>query len=192
MKIIPSYKHVFEKPDLCGPACLEMILIRKGILGIDQEKIAKELDARILPKNAQYILTILKISKKIPGIDLIEFKQKKLTDFLKKYNIPLQAQVFFLREVQNFTSFITGRLQKNNDIMVNFHTRIFNKGTNFGHFALVSEIDNNTLTICDPEKRHGKFWKTSVEDLTKAMERTIDGKERGLVVFSKLATRSFE
>lgn len=186
MKILPSYKHIFQKQDLCGPASLEMILIRRGIKGINQEKIAKELDTRIQPSSVKYILTLLRISKKFPGIDLIEFKKRKIKDFFKEYNIPLHAEVFFLRDIQNLTTFIKNQIHKNNDLMINFHTKLFNKGTDFGHFALISEIKNNMLTICDPEKLHGKFWKTNIEELIKSMEETIDGKERGLVVFSKI------
>lgn len=39
------YQHLVEKPSLCGPTCLQMILLRRGIW-IDQEIIAKEIGER--------------------------------------------------------------------------------------------------------------------------------------------------
>jgi len=54
LKIRPQYKHLMEKEDFCGPACVQMILFRRGIW-IDQELLAYKLGACVDKKKVDYI-----------------------------------------------------------------------------------------------------------------------------------------
>ncbi len=66
LKLNPPYKHLVQKRYLCGPACLQMIILRRNLGWIHQEKIAEELGARILPAVKDTFVRKLKITPEFP------------------------------------------------------------------------------------------------------------------------------
>lgn len=185
MKLQYRYKHLVEKPSLCGPTCVQMMLLRRGVF-IDQEQIAKELGAKILPGEQSSFSIKLELAKnpKDAGISLGEFSETKIKNFFTKHKVPLLSEVFYIRKVKDVKRFIKENLTKGNDIMANFHMRYFDKKKNWGHFNLIEAINANTITFCDPWPENKSFWKTSIKGLVASMDKKIDGKERGFVVFS--------
>lgn len=188
MKLNPPYKHLVQKPSLCGPACLQMVILRRDLGWIDQEEIAKELGARIGRKQVSSFNTKLKIAKDEDetdrGLQLKEFKEKKVHDFFAKHKLSLKAEVFFISQVKNPKSFIQESIKAGNDLMVNFHHKPFHKEKNWGHFVLVSEISGDKVTLCDPGTTSKIFWQAPLEKLVRSMEKKYDPLERGFVVFS--------
>lgn len=178
-----KYKHLVEKPSFCGPACLQMILLRRGIW-IDQEEIAKEIGARILPKEKDFFTIKFPISANDAGINLVEFDTKKVKKFFKKYKLKLTTEVVHISKIKDCKTFIKKHLAKGNDLMANFHMSYYKKSKNWGHFNLIDKIQGNIVTFCDPWPSNKSFWKTTIADLIASMNKKFDGKERGFVVFS--------
>lgn len=184
MKTKTRYKHLVEKPSLCGPACLSMILLRKEIW-IDQEIIAEEIGARIMPKEYKLFSVKLKFPKnpKDAGINLIEFDKKRVKDFFKKHKLAITSEVFYISKIKDVKKFIKENLDKNYDIMANIHMVYFDKSKQWGHFVLIESINVNTVTFCDPDPQNKSYSTTNIPDLIKSMDKKIDGKERGFVIF---------
>ncbi len=188
MKIDPPYKHLVQKPSLCGPACIQMVILRRDLGWIDQEEIAKDLGARIGRKQVGSFNTKLKIAKDADetdrGLQLKEFKQKKIRAFFAKYKLPLKAEVFFVSSVKDTKNFIQKNIKAGNDMMVNFHHKPFHKEKDWGHFVLISGITGDKVTLCDPGTTNKSFWEAPVAKLVTSMEKKHDHLERGFVVFS--------
>jgi len=178
-----NYKHLVEKPNLCGPACIQMILLRRGIW-MDQEEIAKEVDTKISKRDINKYKVKLKTTKDKNkfGISLGDFKSKKIQNFLKQNK--LKVKVFYLSDIENVKGFIKDNLEEGNDIIANFWMSHFEKEKNWGHFSLISALNGYTLTIVDPEPSNRSEWRTTIKELTIAMGKKFDGRERGFAIIS--------
>lgn len=179
-----NYQHLVQKPYLCGPACIQMILLRRGIW-IEQEEIAKEVGVKIPKKDRDVFYIPLPIGKtqKEYGISLTDFNGKKIRDFLKARNIQLQIRAYLLNEITDVPQFIKNNLNKGNDIIANFWMKHFNNSLDWGHFSLISEISGKIVTLCDPWPQNKSFWKTDINELEKTMSKSFDGSERGFITF---------
>jgi len=180
-----KYKHLVEKPSMCGPACLQMILLRRHIW-IDQEIIAKEIGARIMPSEKEYFTLRFTVSKnpKNAGINLVDFNKKQVRDFFKKHQLKIKIEVIHISKIKDVKKFIKENLDKRNDLMVNFHMGYFDKSKDWGHFNLIDGIKGDKITFCDPWPRNKSYWTTTISDLVAAMDKKTDGRERGFIVFS--------
>jgi len=180
MKI--NYKHLNQKASFCGPASLQMILFRRGFW-VDQEELAKKLKAKIRSKNKDKYVLDFEVDNKDAGIPLENFSE--IGGTLEECG--LKAKVIFFGDIENLKELITENLEKGNDIIVNFHRGHYDPKKNWGHYSLISSITENEIEICDPSYEDKSYWKTSIEDLIKAMSSETDGKERGLVIISELS-----
>ena len=177
MNINPPYKHLTQKNSFCGPACLQMVLFRRGIW-VEQEELAKKLGTRIRNKNRNKYLLDFEINDNDAGLNLLEFNH--FGSILKEYG--LKAKVIILSKIEDLRKLIEENLEKGNDTIINLHRGFYDPKKNWGHFCLVSSIENDVVEICDPSFEDKSYWKTSVEELMKAMSKEIDGKERGLIM----------
>ncbi len=179
MKI--NYKHLVQKPSFCGPTSLQMILFRRGFW-VDQEELAKKLKAKIRSKNKDKYVHDFEIDNKDAGIPLENFSE--IGGTLEECG--LKAKVIFFDDIENLKELITENLSQGNDIIINFHRGHYDPKKNWGHFALISAIEDEQVEICDPSYEDKSYWKTSIEELMRAMSDEIDGKERGIVIISEL------
>lgn len=177
------YKHLVEKPSFCGPACLQMILLKRGIW-MDQEEIAKEIGARIMPKEVNYFTIKFPISSDDAGINLIEFDTKKVKSFFKRHKCNVTSEVVHISKIKDVKKFIKEHLDKDHDLMANFHMSYYDKSKNWGHFNVIEKIQGNNITFCDPWPQNKSYWTTTIADLVVSMDKKFDGKERGFVIFS--------
>ena len=175
-----NYRHLIQKASFCGPASLQMVLFKRG-LWVDQEELAEKMKAKIRSKNKDKYTLKFEIDNKDAGVPLEKFAD--IHNILDECN--LKAKVIFCDEIENVKQLITENLEKGNDIIINFHRGQYNPKKNWGHFALISAIENDEIEICDPSYDDKSYWKTSVEDLMRAMSDEIDGKQRGLVIISE-------
>lgn len=183
-----AYKHIFQKPSLCGPTSFQMILERHGY-HFDQEEIAQDIGVKVAAHEIGAFSRPLLIGEgKDLGLNLEAFEGKQIKEFLTKHNIPLEPKVYYLHEITNVREFIYKNMKLGNDVMADIKMDYFKPELEMGHYCLVSEIDEDNLTICDPWPDNGQFWKTSVQELAKSMDTSHDGTERGFVVFSQKVT----
>ena len=179
------YKHLLQKPSMCGPACIQMVLLRKG-MWMDQEEIAEKVNARIFADQKDFFSKKLRITKDDieVGIRLREFGEERIRNFFKNLKPSLKTEIFQVSEIKEVKDFIKENLNKNNDIIANIHMRYFDKKRKFGHFVLVSEIKGDRVTLCDPSPNSQNLWITTIDKLVKSMSKKIDGLERGFAIIS--------
>lgn len=183
LKINPGYKHLVQKEDFCGAACIQMALFRKGVF-IDQEELAKDLGIRIARKHRNLYI---KKFRQLPnnhghlGINLDDFKSNKMKKILRKYG--LVCDIAYLNKIDNHREFIIENIRKNNDIMTNIYLKPI-RNVDTGHYVLISEFDNrnDVVTICDPSFSSKSFWNITLEDLLNSMSYKWTGKYRGFLV----------
>jgi hypothetical protein len=186
-RVNPMYPHLNQKENFCGPACLQMILFRKG-KWISQELLAQKIGAGIHKKDKDlYILPFPSFSGKTYriGVDIGEFAKEKINTFLQKFK--LKSEIYRISKIKEVKAFIIENLKKGNDIMMNFWWKPFD-GRSYGHFVLVADFDSETgeVTVCDPSPYKKSFWKASIDKFIKAMHPKWDKKERGFVVFKRI------
>ncbi len=180
------YYHLVEKPSLCGPTCIQMILLRNDIM-MDQEEIAEKVNARVFPHEAKYFTLKLKTTtdNKEAGINLVEFGEIIVRNFFSNLRPALASKVFLISNINNVKDFIKTNIDNGNDLIANFHMKYIDEKRAFGHFVLIDEIKKGTILLCDPDAKSPSYWTTTVDQLTGAMDKKIDGIERGFVVISK-------
>ena len=179
-----TYQHIVQKPSLCGPTSLQMILQRRGTW-FDQEEIAKEIGVKIAADEADAFSIPLPVGKdpKELGMDLDAFEGPQVKAFLVKNNVSLEPKVYHRSEIADIGQFIYENLQQGYDVMADIWMAHYKEDLPMGHYCLISAIEGDTLTLCDPWPTTEKFWETSVEDLGRSMDASHDGTERGFVVF---------
>jgi hypothetical protein len=182
-KVRPSYGHLVQKKSLCGPACISMVLFRKGNW-VDQEKLAFELGV-IVNKDYKHLYNYPFKALKSPdeniGINLISFKNKKVVNLLKKYQI--SPEVHLISQIDDVSEFIKENIDRDVDIIANFWEEPFNNRA-IGHFAIISEYDDvkKTVTILDPDFESMSYWKCPIKKLIESMSPKWTGTERGFLL----------
>jgi hypothetical protein len=181
-----TYQHRTQKPSLCGPTSLQMILESHGVT-LDQEAIAREIGVKVAEHELEAFDTPLPVGhdQKELGIGLHDFESQRIKEFLIGHNLPLMPKVYMNSQIEDLGAFIFKNLQQGNDVMVDIWMAHYKEDLQMGHYALVSAIDGDMVTLCDPWPTTEPFWKTSVTDLAKSMDASHDGQERGIVVFTK-------
>ncbi|MBT5022238.1 hypothetical protein HOK51_00755 [Candidatus Woesearchaeota archaeon] len=189
IKLNPPYRHLYQKPAFCGPCCVQMIFLRRG-LWEEQEEIAIELNTGILKKDTIHYSMPPKIvdgkdETKI-GVALEKF-DIHLNELFKKHKFKLHAKQFDKSEIINPKNFIENNLKEDNDIIVDFWLKqTSNSGV--GHFILISGINTESeqLIICDPDGDAKSEWTISITELFDLMDKKWDGNKRGFVVVKKI------
>jgi len=186
MKIQPKYKHLTQKKNFCGIACVQMILFRRDFW-VDQELLAYKLGAKIDEKDRDlYRFSFKELPSDNPdiGIRIMDFKKKKVKNFFQKYK--LRVEVHLISEIDNVENFIIMNLKNNNDVIINFWWKPI-KDIDFGHHVLLSGFDTKSkiVTACDPSPQNKSFWKVELNKLIKGMSSKWTGYERGFIVIKK-------
>lgn len=182
MKIAPPYKHLVQKPSCCGSTCLQMVLFRRGHW-LEQEELAHKINTKIRKDYSKFFeKDFLTAEVGDAGAPLEGFLE--INPFLKQFN--LKAQVFKISQIKDLKEFLAENLKDNKDVIINFSRLAYHPERNWGHFALISSINDNEIEICDPSYHSKAYWKTTLTQLKEAMLPEWDGKERGLAIISQI------
>ena len=182
MILLPRYKHLVQKPSCCGAACLQMILLRRGHW-LEQEDLALSLGTKVKKNQAALFSKNLSISDENPGVDLHHFAEIN-ESILKLYK--LKATVLMISEIPDLGMMIRDNLTLDNDLIVNFCWLAYNPERNWGHFSLISSLENSKVELCDPSIDSKDYWRTPLKKLQEAMDKKWDGRERGIALISSL------
>lgn len=149
----PPYKPIIQKPYCCVPACICMILERKGIKYGSQEEIGYDLGLTV-PKQKAHLFHKVRTGKKpIAGYGTqVNKKEYSITNFFGKNKIKLKETYYPIDKIQNVDKFITENLSKHNDIIVCFNNKKLYRTGDCGHVSLIQSINNEIITLIDPEK----------------------------------------
>lgn len=162
-KISPGYKIIDQKPYCCVPACIQMILYRRNLDVIEQEDIGIDLGL-VVPKEEKYNFKNVpagRIPKEGYGTR-INIKKYSLNEFFKKRNLPLVSMYSAVNDIENVPEYIGQNISLGNDLLV-----CFRSSNNSGHASLIEEIDDDIVTLVDPEP---KIKKVSSSNLIKSVK----------------------
>lgn len=184
LKVNPPYKHFLQKRQFCGPACIQMILFRRGFK-IDQERLAYNLGVLVDKKDSKHYYLKFKTAptgdSRI-GIMLKDFGKPRVKKVLGKYG--LKVKVFKLSKIKNVGKFLADNIKSNKDVIMNFWWKPID-GTEWGHHVLLSKFytKKRVVTVCDPGEKT-KSWSIKLDKLIEGMSSKFDGNERGFAVIS--------
>ena len=183
LRIKPGYRHLVQKRNFCGPACIQMALFRRG-RWVDQEALAHDLGVKVDEKDkGLYTLPFRALKSNDPGIGIViaDFRSESIIKNLRKHGIA--PEVLLISEIESPEDFLEGKMKEGDDIIVNFWWKPIN-GIEFGHFVLLSEYDTDRkeLTVCDPGPGSRSFWKVGLGRIVECMGPEFTGRERGFVI----------
>lgn len=184
----PEHIPLTQRKNFCGPTCIQMILARRGFIYSDQEKLAFELGVSIDKKDKTlYRFPFKALSEKDPevGFKRQHFTSERTKEFFGRFN--LDSNFYPINEIEDLKEFIIENFKKNNDIILNFHWRGFDKkaGLYDGHYVLASKYDDESgiITVCDPSPKQAIFWKAPLAQFEEAMKPKWGDKQlRGVVI----------
>jgi 23S rRNA A2030 N6-methylase RlmJ len=180
----PSYKHLVQKFDLCGPTCLQMVLLRRGFW-VDQEELAHMMKTKILfEKKDIYLQPFEAVDESHPGrgSDDLSFQAEEVREFLEGYG--LQSLLHYPKSKDEIEELLHEAFDNDHDIIVNIKLSAFFPHRKTGHYLIIHGFNHNEgrVILLDPDFQNKKEWMCSLEDLEKAMSDEWDGKRRGIVL----------
>ena len=180
--MVCRYERIGQKPDLCGCACIEMILRRRNINDYNQEQIAIETGTLVLEKNIHEYGLQLPTTKDVREAGLLDME--KLNSFLKRHE--LQAEYI---PIKNNLGNILDEFKKDEnlrddtDVIANYWRRKQKRG----HYVLLEHPLSRTSIVCDPASKTDIMHAIDYDVFEMFMDQTqSDGKQRGIIVVKSL------
>jgi hypothetical protein len=125
MKQTPAYKPIDEKPYCCVPACILMILERRGLsFGFTRDKVGYELGL-VVPEDYSGLFSKVRTGYKPLAeygtqVSKAEFS---INNFFRENKIRLQETHILLDEIENIKDFIESNIKQSNDIVTCFYNK---------------------------------------------------------------------
>ena len=179
--IIPldsRYVPLVQQKYCCVPACISMIMLRKGIPLLPQELIGYELGL-IVPDKVANKFWNPRVGEPYSsgyGTNVGEDKINPNTAFAK-LNIPLKMNFKYIDEFddeEKFLEYLKAVMEKDKDVLACFDWGTFsgNKEKKWGHVCLVDMVDFNKkeIRLIDPGYTEPKWEIVSIEVLYEAMK----------------------
>lgn len=172
------YIHEHSSSLMCVPACLNMILSRRGFLKHSQSELAYELGLTV-PQDMSEMYPGAKVSRiKTEWGVHPQSREHSLSGLLDKLNVPLCYQFISVNEIvsSEVESFMFENLLRGNDIIVGYSYRsVFGDGENVGHVSLISDVikAQGKVHLVDPEIPETR--EVSVSSLLKGVKDKHDG-----------------
>ncbi|MFN6992487.1 MAG: hypothetical protein ACK4MM_07200 [Fervidobacterium sp.] len=186
MNLEPPYKPIIQKPYCCVPACISMILDRRKIKYGSQEEIGWDLGL-IVPKQKAHLFHKTRTGKRpVAGYGTRVGKKKySINNFFKKNKINLKETYYPIDKIKIVNKFISENLSKNNDIIVCFNNKKLYGTGDYGHVSLIQSINDEIVTLVDPEKDAPKRRKVKLSKLIEAIKYHGIKNRGGFWVISK-------
>ena len=182
----PFYKPIKQKPYCCVPACISMVLDRRKTKHSSQEEIGYELGL-IIPKEKIHLFTKIKTGKKpIAGYGTqVNKKKYSINNYFFKNKIKLKETHYPIEKNKNTNKFIVENLRSGNDLIVCFNNKKLYGGEDYGHVSLIQKINDNIITLIDPENNVPDKRKVKLQKLVDAMECHGKKKRGGFWIISE-------
>lgn len=191
VSLTPAYIPLYQKPNCCAVACLQMIIYRNGFGLHDQEDLAIEFGVRIPPEHKEAfrenmpIMTGFNFDEGISTIGSID----RINAFFDRSGVALSASALPFSEISDLKGLLIQNLSQNNDIWIECHsneTHASDMNNNRIHDLVVESFDQKTglVTLIDPSPRRRQRMLVPVEILERSMS-DIFGQELGLLLIEK-------
>lgn len=181
------YLPITQQPYCCVPACLQMVLHRRGLGLPTQEAIGKSLGLTVPRSDLRLLPHALTGDEPSSGWGTrVQDKGRSINDFF-------EASGYKLREAyldpdglpDDLPAWINNEIERGNDLLACFsYSAAFGGEGDNGHVCVVDSCDEDTVTLIDPWYLAPKFRSVTVERLTGAMSHHAKTNRAGFWVIS--------
>lgn len=174
----------------CVPACISMIMYKRGIPLVAQEELGYHLGL-VVPDESKHLFYNPRVGEEPSsgyGTQISKTAYHPNTAF-KKLGIPLVMIFHPINKFENekeFTDFILGKIKADADLVASYSNLEFSDGhIQGGHACVVDQIftNNGTIRLIDPERNQPKWQTHNISKLYKAMQKHGPAKMGGLWEF---------
>lgn len=175
------YKHISQKPYCCVPACVQMILRRRGLrVSVSQARMAYELGI-ILSKNEKHLLPESHKGRK-PRAGWgtrIHLKRYSLTSFFRRQGYAL-VDVFYssakFASADKLKIFLEKNLECGYDLLICFnYPALYGFAGAYGHASLVENVRGGSVILCDPDPGSKRAKTVTLKNLLSALKNHHKG-----------------
>lgn len=171
MNPIPTstrYMPIRQMPFCCGPACLQMVMLRKGIKLLPQELLGYHMGLTVPPESAKHFYNV-RVSETPPtksGFGTqIQTEEFSLPKALKNLNIPLSFEFLGADDFTSLTQFKTRveeLLAQDEDILICLHigTLSNDPAKDYGHIMVLDYLENDTLHFMESDLIASGHWRS--------------------------------
>ncbi len=154
----------------CVPACIQMVLYRRGIPLIAQEIIWKYLWLRI-PKEKEYLFDVIKAGEEPKAWYWTQVSKYPISNFFVQNNIKLKEEYFFLDDIKTDIKIWIQDIIKNNwDILVCLNLKSLDeKSEDIWHILLIDSFDWDNIVLLDPRNINPKYRPVKFEVMINAI-----------------------
>lgn len=154
-KLEPPYTTLTQQPFCCVPACIQMVLYRRGLSLLEQEEIGIDLGLTVPLENGGLFENVPTLTK--PPTDTgdwgtrINIKKYDLNSFFKKRGFHLRSTYVHQDKIKEVPFFIASNLEQRNDILTCFrYGTLYNENVPHGHGSLIEKINGTQITLVEP------------------------------------------
>lgn len=145
------YQPIMQKPYCCVPACLSMILDRRGIPHGSQEEIGWDLGLTVHESEAYWFSKVRTGEKPPSGFGTqVQKDEYSIGRYFQTHNIPLEFAYLHPDDIGDAEDFVSGNIRLDNDIMACFAYITIDNEFSSGHAVLVEGINDGKLAFLNP------------------------------------------
>ena len=163
---------------LCVPACINMLLRRRGLRVFPQEQIAQELGLVVSPDQAATYPWAASSDQESEWGVHPQDQEHSLMSFFVRHGVDLDELFYRPSHIfgRDYADFIASNLAQGNDVLVGYDFKVvFGAGRHVGHVSIVSGVNSSKalITLIDPERRTPVT--ASLKILMDGVETVTDG-----------------
>ncbi len=169
LSVKPGYVPFVQQPYCCVPACIQMVMYRKGIKLVQQEDIGLALGLRV-PRSMADAFERPNTRKRRVGYGT-DIANHPIDAFFKKEKIKLHFRYFPVFGTEEAKGLISKSIRENHDLIACFNNgKLYDNRYRSGHVSVISSIDGDKVVLIDPEYEVKKFRTVRLEKLLAAMK----------------------
>lgn len=154
----------------CVPACIQMILYRRGIPLLSQGTISKGLRTGMPKKETKRFSENIRAAGPPYGTYMYA-----LNPFFQKQKIDLMATIVNPTKIHDVIRFVRENILQGNDMIAMYNRVFLDKAPKEEyHAVLMQKLDDDCVTCVDPYIDHPELWEVSIPDLLYAMDEQQD------------------
>jgi hypothetical protein len=183
IEAIPKYFPILQKPFCCSCACVQMVLLRHGIIPPLQDDIAKFTGVPSVKEDLRCFMRKLKVMKS-PHFDTATQSTERIYNkFFKSRNLPFKVKAFKVSSIKDPKKFIMENLIAGNDIHAEYLQEVAGKSSI--HDSIVSKIRygrKTIVTLIDPWWANKQYHDVRLEDFISSMKK-VKERELGFLIY---------
>jgi hypothetical protein len=193
MNPIPArtrYVPIRQMPFCCGPASVQMVMLRKGIKLIPQEYLGYHMGLTVPPESAKHFYNV-RVSETPPtkaGFgSQIQKEEFSLNTVFQTLEIPLSLEFFGADDFTSFSNFkakLEELLATNEDVLICLHVGVWleDPAKDHGHIMVIDGLENDEISFIDPDVVNNSHWrKAPLERIYNAVKHHTTASMGGLL-----------